>query len=323
MAPRQDVEFLSGGTRCAAWLYEPSREQAVPASGDLTEGDVPCVVMAHGFSGVREQRLDAYAERFAEAGLAALVFDYRHFGASDGEPRQLLSIASQLEDWKAAIAHARSLDGIDPKRVALWGSSFSGGHVVATAARDPMVAAVVSQASFTDGPSAIFANSPAGMLRMTVAGLRDGLAMLLRRDPHYMPAVGPPGTTAVMTAPEAEPGFHAIDPPDSTWENRVAGRIMLVVGSYRPYAKFSKLRMPVLVQTCEKDATTPSAPAVKAAQRSPNAELIRYDIGHFDIYVGEQFETTVADQIEFLTRNLLGSPVAPSSRPAGPPVPAR
>jgi len=279
--------------------------------------------MAHGFSGVREQRLDAYAERFADAGLAVLVFDYRHFGASDGEPRQLLSIASQLEDWRAAIAHARSLDGIDSKRIALWGTSFSGGHVVATAARDPKIAAVVSQVPFTDGPSAILANSPAGILRMTTAGLRDGLAALLGRHPHYMPAAGPPGTTAAMTAPEAVPGMRALDPPGSTWENRVAARVMLVVGSYRPYAKFSKLRMPVLVQTCDKDATTPPGPAVKAAERSPNAQLIRYDIAHFEIYVDPQFETTVADQVEFLTRNLLGSPVAPASRPAGPPVPAR
>ena len=126
---------------------------------------------------------------------------------------------------------------------------------------------------------------------MTVAGLRDGLAALLRREPHYMPAAGPPGTTAVMTAPEAEPGMRALDPPGSTWENRVAARVMLVVGSYRPYAKFSKLRMPVLVQTCDKDATTPAGPAVKAAERSPNAELIRYPIGHFEIYVDPQFET--------------------------------
>ena len=312
MAPRADSEFLSGGTRCAAWLYRPE-----------SDADVPCVVMAHGFSGVREQRLDAYAERFAEAGLAVLLFDYRHFGASEGEPRQLLSISKQLEDWRSAVAHARSLDGIDRGRIALWGSSFSGGHVVATAAEDADIAAVVSQAPFTDGPTAILANSPAGIMRMTVAGLRDGAAALLGRGPHYMPAVGAPGTTAVMTAPEALPGFLALDPPESTWENRVAARIMLVVGAYRPYAKFPKLRMPVLVQTCERDATTPSGPAVKAAERSPNAQLIRYDIGHFEIYVGEQFETTVADQLEFLTRNLLGSPAETPSRPAGPRVPAR
>jgi fermentation-respiration switch protein FrsA (DUF1100 family) len=80
--------------------------------------------------GARDQRLDAFAERFARAGLAALVFDYRHFGDSQGEPRQLLDIGRQLADWRAAIGYARTVDGIDPARIALWGSSFSGGHDV-------------------------------------------------------------------------------------------------------------------------------------------------------------------------------------------------
>ncbi len=275
---RTDTAFRSDGGTCAAWLYRPA--------GD---GPHPIVVMAHGFSGVREQRLDAYAERFAEAGLAVLVFDYRHFGASDGEPRQLLSIPRQLADWRAAIAYARSLDGIDPKRVALWGTSFAGGHVVQVAAGDDRIAAVVSQAPFTDGLSAIRENSPAQVVRFTVAGLRDVAAALLGRPPHYLPAAGPPGSPAVMSAPEAEPGMRSLDPPESTWVNRVTARVMLTVGAYRPYAKFKRLRMPVLVQICERDATTPPGPAVRAAERSPNAELRRYDIEHFEIYVDPQF----------------------------------
>ena len=117
--------FDSHGVSCAAWLYRPEAGERSSA--------VPCVVLAHGFAGTREARLDAYAERFAQAGMAALVFDYRNFGASGGEPRQLLDIGLQLEDWKAAVAFARSLEGIDPERVALWGTSFSGG----TSSRPP------------------------------------------------------------------------------------------------------------------------------------------------------------------------------------------
>jgi dienelactone hydrolase len=101
--------------------------------------------MAHGFSGFREQRFDAYAERFVQAGMAVLVFDYRHFGDSDGTPRQLLSIRRQLQDWAAAIAFGRSLPGIDPQRIALFGTSLSGGHVLTMAARDRAIAAVVAQ----------------------------------------------------------------------------------------------------------------------------------------------------------------------------------
>jgi len=139
--------------------------------------------MAHGFSAVREQRLDDYAERFAAAGLAVLAFDYRHFGASSGEPRQLLDIRRQLADWRAAVGFARGLDGIDAGRIALWGSSFSGGHVVHVAAGDERVAAVVSQAPFTDGLSAIRAGGAAAALRVTAAAIRDGIVALAGRAP--------------------------------------------------------------------------------------------------------------------------------------------
>lgn len=300
-AKRTDSPFGSGGETCAAWLYEP-------------EGEAPhaCVVMGHGFGAVREQRLDAYAERFAAAGLAVLVFDYRHFGASSGKPRQLLDIRRQLDDWRAAVAHARNLPEVDPRRVAVWGSSFSGGHVVAIAAEDPALAAVVSQAPFTSGLSAIAAGGASQAAKLTLAGLRDALNAVLGREPYYLPAVGPPGSLAVMTAPEAEPGMRALEPPQgSSWVNRVAGRVGLAVGLYRPYAKFAKLRQPVLVLVCARDDTTPAEPAAKAAEKSPNAELVRYPIGHFDIYVPPQFERTVSDQTEFLVRNLVGAP-APS-----------
>lgn len=296
MPARSEVTFESDGETCAAWLFRPG-------AGDP---DRPCVVMAHGYSGVREQRLGAYAERFAAAGMNVLVFDYRHFGASTGEPRQLVSVPRQLADWRAAVSFARGLDGVDPGRVALWGSSFSGGHVVQVAAGDDRVAAVVSQLPLTDGLSAIRAGGAAAALRLARAGIRDALGALAGRAPFYIPAVGPPGSTAVMTSPDAEGGFRGIDPPGSSWRNRVAARTALTVGAYRPYSKFSVLRCPVLVMVAEHDAVTPAAPAVQAAERSPNAELISYPLGHFDIYDGEEFERAVAAQTEFLARNLVG-----------------
>ncbi len=107
--------------------------------------------MAHGLAAVKEMRLDAYAERFAAAGLNVLVFDYRHFGASDGDPRQLLDIKKQHQDWVNAVAHARSRPEVDAERVALWGSSLSGGHVMAVAGTvDP--AAWSPQVPHVSGP---------------------------------------------------------------------------------------------------------------------------------------------------------------------------
>ena len=310
---RTDVTFSCAGTRCAAWLYRPADDG----------GPAPCVVMAHGFTGTRGDRLDAYAERFAQAGMAALVFDYRHFGDSDGEPRQLLDIARQLADWQAAVAFARTLDGIDPERIALWGSSFSGGHVVATAAGDPRVTAVVAQAPFADGLATLLAADRRSAAKVTVAAVADQAAGLLGRPPVLRPAVGEPGSAAAMTSPDAEPGFRAIASP--AWRNEFSPRVMLRVGLYRPGRKAGALRCPLLVCVADDDAITPPAPAVRMAEVAPRGELRRYPIGHFDIYTGAAFEAAVADQTEFLVRHVLGgasdgsltrSPTARAESPA-------
>jgi fermentation-respiration switch protein FrsA (DUF1100 family) len=294
MSQRTDLTFVSGGEMCAAWLYRP----------DPGGGTVPCVVMAHGFSATREDGLADYAERFAAAGMAVLVFDYRHFGASGGEPRQLLDIARQHADYHAAIACARGLDGIDPKRIALFGSSFSGGHVVCVAAKDDRIAAVVSQCPHADGVATVRAIPLANIARGTLAGIRDQAGALVGRPPHTMPAVGAPGTFAAMTAPEAEPGFTAIVSEGSQWRNEVAARIMLHVPLYRPVAKAAKVRCPALFCVCDRDETTPPGAAVRMAERAPRGEAKHYPAGHFDIYKGEMFERVVADQLEFLARTL-------------------
>jgi pimeloyl-ACP methyl ester carboxylesterase len=265
------------------------------------------VVMAHGFSGTRELRLDAYAERFCDAGLGALVFDYRHFGASAGEPRQLLDIRKQQDDYRAAVGYARALDWVDSGRVALFGTSFSGGHVLAVAAGDQRIAAVVSQCPFTDGLASLPKLGSANIAKATVAGLRDQLAELVGRPVQYIPAVGPPGSFAVMTTPDAMPGFEALLPPESRWENRVAARIALRVASYRPGRSAAQVVCPVLFCVCDGDAVAPPKATLRYAEAAPRGEIKRYPVGHFDIYVGETWERAVADQTEFLSRCLAGS----------------
>jgi uncharacterized protein len=294
MSEREDLTFTSGADTCAAWLYRP----------EGVAGLAPCVVMAHGFSATREDTLPAYAERFAAAGMAVLLFDYRHFGDSTGEPRQLLSIGRQQADYRAAIAFARTLGGIDAQRIALFGTSFSGGHVVAVAAKDPSIAAVVSQAPFADGLTAVRITPPLTALRATALGLVDQAAGLAGRAPRLMPAVGPPGSFAVMTQPDAQPGFEAIVPAGSRWRNEVAARVMLRIAPYRPVRSAASVTCPLLVCVCEGDTTTPPGAAVKMGERAPRGEVLRYPIGHFDIYVGEHFERAVADQTAFLQRHL-------------------
>jgi dienelactone hydrolase len=290
------VTFRSGGDDCAAWLYRPEAAE----SGE----PVALVVMAHGFSATREMRLDAYAERFCDAGLGALVFDYRHFGASGGEPRQLLDVSRQHADYHAAIAYARGLGWVDPARVAVFGSSFSGGHVIEVGAQDPRIAAVVSQCPFTDALASLPKLGAMNMLKATAAGLRDIAGGLAGRPPHYIPAIGPPGSFAVMTTPDAEPGMRALVPSGSLWENRVAGRIAVLIGTYRPGRAAAKLSCPALFCICEQDSVAPASRALAYAAKAPRGEVKTYPIGHFDIYTGEWFERAVGDQTEFLVAHL-------------------
>lgn len=293
-ATRSEVSVESGGLACAAWLFRPAGEPPYP-----------CVVLAHGFAGTREVRLDAYAQRFARAGIAALVFDYRHFGASAGEPRQLLDVARQLADWRAVIAFARAHPELDAARVAIWGTSFSGGHVLTLGAEDQRLAAIVAQVPFCD-PGGALRVSRQG-LRLLAAGLRDQVHAWLGRPPHEIPVVGAPGELAVLTSPDAMPGYLALVPAGVGWRNRVAARVVLQVPRYRPIDGVARISAPLLLCIADRDVLTPPGPALEVARRAPHATVARYPCQHFEIYLGDLFEQAVADQSAFLARHLLHS----------------
>ncbi|HSS05326.1 MAG TPA: alpha/beta hydrolase [Solirubrobacterales bacterium] len=283
---RQDLTFQVDGDACAAWLY--------PAGGSPTAA--PIVVMAHGLSGTRRDGLGPFAERFSAAGIAALVFDHRGFGDSDGEP-DLFHPNRQNDDWRAAIAFARSLPDIDPDRVATFGSSMGGGNALAAAADDPRVAAAISQVPFLDILRQAHRSSPAVTAR----------AMLAASLGRHLPAVGQPDEAAFINAPDAEAGWRHVVAigEDSRWRNRVSSR-WLLGPPYRPARHAAKLHCPWLVCVGEADRVARPGPAIAAARRAPLGELHTYPgVDHFDIYDGPQHEAVVADEIAFLRRHLL------------------
>jgi uncharacterized protein len=277
---REEVTFSSGGAPCAAWLY-PAGE--------------PIVVMAHGLSGTRRDRLGAFAQRFAAAGFSALVFDHRGFGDSGGEPDRF-DPDRQLEDWRAAIAFARALPGVDGDRVATFGSSMGGGNALAAAAADRRVAAAISQVPFLDLPRQAYRSSPPVMARMLAAAARDG----------YLPAVGGPDEAAFINAPGAEAGWRHVVAigEDSRWRNRVSAR-WLLAPPYRPARHAGRLHCPWLVCVGEADQVARPAAAIAAARKAPLGELRTYPgVDHFDIYDGPEHEAVVADELAFLRRVL-------------------
>lgn len=302
---RHDVTFTSGDTSCAAWLYRPDGVE-----------NPPIVVLAHGFAAFRELRLDAYAARFAQAGYAALVFDYRHWGASDGQPRRILDIAKQQADWRAAIAYAKSLDNVDSTRVVGWGSSFGGGHVLTLAARDNGFAAAIVQVPHVSGPASAFSQSPGLVARLVAAGLRDQVGAWLGRAPQRVTSIGRPGDFAMMTSPGAyelveemaggEAAEHMRE--QLVAENNVAARIALRVPLYSPGRHAAKITVPTLVQLATRDDVTPYAKARKIVSRIPNGEVKSYDISHFEPYLDPHFGQIVTHQIDFLDRHVGGGP---------------
>ena len=192
--------------------------------------------MAHGFGGTRDTGLLDYAEGFADAGLDVLVFDYRGFGTSDGATRQRVSYRHQREDYHAAIAAARALPGVDPERIVLWGTSYSGGHVVPVAVADGRIAAIVSLTPAMDGLAALARHREGAPHQAAAAGRprppRRGRAACFGRSPHHLPIVGAPGSTAMITAPGALEGYHALAGP--TWRNEVCARVALEVALQPP-----------------------------------------------------------------------------------------
>ncbi|HET8863808.1 MAG TPA: alpha/beta fold hydrolase, partial [Solirubrobacterales bacterium] len=278
---REDLNFEVDGDACAAWLY--------PAAGG--NATVPAIVMAHGLSGTRRDRLGPFAERFAAAGIAALLFDHRGFGDSAGEP-DLFHPGRQLDDWRGAIACARSLPGIDAERIATFGSSMGGGNALAAAADDPRIAAAVSQVPFLDILRQAHRSSP----RVTARAL---LAAAVGR---HLPAVGRPDEAALINAPGAEAGWRHVvaSGEDSRWRNRVSAR-WLLGRPYRPARHAARLHCPWLVCVGEADRVARPGPAIAAARRAPFGELRTYPgVDHFDIYDGPQHEAVVADEVAFL-----------------------
>jgi dienelactone hydrolase len=297
----EDVSFPSHGETCAAWH--------LTGEGDAFAGERgrPCVVMAHGIGGTRDSALLPFAEAFAEAGLDALLFDYRRFGDSSGEPRQLGWPPDHRRDYREAVEFARTLEGVDPERIVLWGTSWSGGHVVYVAADDPRIAAVIAQTPDLDGLRSLreiarYADW-AQLARLTWEGIKDMAGAARGEPPNLIPVAAPPGQVAALASPDAHAGYQAIAGP--TWRNEISARAALAENTNRPITRIERVGCPILIQIADRDTIAPPEQARAAAWRAKgHVEVREYPCEHFDIYLGEWRERSLADQLHFLRRHL-------------------
>jgi dienelactone hydrolase len=293
MSQAAKVSFHSGGADCIGYLHLP------PRAG----GPTPCVVLCPGFGGTQDTpAIQAVARAFVDAGFAALTFDYRSFGESGGTPRQVVQIAGQHSDIRAAVELARGHPAIDPRRIALWGTSLGGGHVVVVAAADRAIAAVVAQIPFNGFPQQVAGRSAAATRRLLGAMARDLLRGWLGKTPAYIPAVGAPGELAVMASPEAQQAIAGMQ--SRSWRNEVAPRALFAMMRYKPGAYAARLTVPVLVCVAEHDREAPPELARALGEAAPRGEVLGYPYAHFAFYQPEVRAQVAADQIAFLRRHL-------------------
>jgi dienelactone hydrolase len=261
--------------------------------------------MAHGIGAIKAGGLAPFAERFCREGFAAVVFDYRQWGGSAGQPREELSFPRQREDYGTVIGWAAAHPDIDARRVFAWGTSFAGMYIVELAVSDSRLAGAIGQAPLVDGFAAARLASPGRGLRLLAVALLDRLGSVFGRPPRYLPGAGRPGELAIGATEDALFGEKLMTPKDGTeWRNRVAARSLLSFSWRRPVRRAAAIRCPILLVVAEQDTMAPVAPAVRVTQKAARGELYRSRGGHYDVYQGgKSFDDVLRVEVEFLHRH--------------------
>jgi hypothetical protein len=298
---RTDIEFDAEGVTLRGWHYVP----------DGATGPVPTIVMAHGFSAVKEMYLDSFAEVFSAAGLGALVFDNRNFGASDGEPRQEIDPWEQVRDYRHAITYALTLDAVDGERIGLWGSSYSGGHVLVLGAIDRRVRCVACQVPLISGHR----NARRIVRSDFVAAVgdmfdRDRAARYAGEPPVMIPVVAedPMAPSALPTADSYAWFTETGDTRAPSWRNEVTLRSVEMFWEYEPGAYIQWVSpTPLLVITAAGDHLTVSDLTIEAFERALEPKrLVVLPGGHFGAYT-DGFEASSGAAADWFTEHLLNA----------------
>ena len=299
----QKVSFKSDGLACSGRLYLTNSHDRLP-----------CIVLANGFSGTQDWILPAFAERFAQAGFAAFTFDYRYFGESEGKPRQLIDLESQRTDLQQALKWVRTDPRIDTSRIALWGTSLGGSHVVHVASLDNGIAAVICNMPALDSmkgsnikAKAKAANASYGLilistLRLTLSALIDQIKGFFALPPFYIRVYGDPGKS-IFTDPVLVTRFEKLSNGSTMWQNKVAARILFNLPRYKN-GTIERIKAPIFVALAANDIEINNSFVRQKFSRSKTAEVYEYPYDHFSMYHDDAFEAVVTDQVIFLKKHL-------------------
>ena len=294
---RRDIEFQTEGVTCRGWLY-------LPESGAAKRW--PTIVMAHGFSAVKEMRLDRFADAFALAGFASVVFDYRGFGGSDGEPRQDPDPHAQITDYRNAISYARQLPAVDGERIGIWGSSYSGAHVLMVGALDKRVKAVVSQVPLIDGWESFG--------RMAGEDGRNAMVQQLIGEQEriyagaaaaMIPVVDESGGMAALATADSWEWFQSLAKVAPSWRNEVTLRSLQRLLEYSPGKFIDRIApTPLLIVAAEHDFLPFDIVQTAFERAGEPKRLCRIPAGHFAPYEPPHFATAARAAVDWFTQHL-------------------
>ncbi|QGA68950.1 alpha/beta hydrolase [Sulfolobus sp. E11-6] len=294
---RLNVEFYSEGVKLRGWLYLPEGSERFPA-----------IVMAHGFSAVKEMYLDSFAEVFAKAGFVTLVYDNRNFGESEGDPRQEIDPWQQVKDYRYAISYVKSRSEVDPERIGIWGTSYSGGHVIVVGALDSRVKAVVAQVPLISGSENLRRLVRSDMMPQLRNMFAEDYERRMRGEkPLTIPVVckSPPEMCALPTSDAYEWFTETGKKRASNWKNEVTLRSVEYLSMYEPINFIRDVSpKPLMMIVAQNDVLTPTDLALEAYERALQPkELKILPGGHFDAYVKE-FEKSSSIARDFFLQYL-------------------
>lgn len=295
MPTREDIAFNADGSTVRGWLYRPESPAASPV-----------IVMAAGFSCVKEMHLDKFAEVFAAAGLSALVFDFRNLGASGGEPRQELNPWQQIDDYRHAITYAGTLPGIDPARVGVWGSSYSGGHALVVAATDRRVKCVAVQVPTISGHDSGMRRVPMHRVEQLTQAFADDRRRRMNGEPPVVrPLVGDPSENPFYPSGEVREWFEESARIAPNWINQVTLRSMEFARAYEPGAHIAHISpTPLLMIVGRKDYVTCADLQLEAYERALEPKkLVLLRGGHFAPYT-EEFDQASRAAVDWFSQHL-------------------
>lgn len=303
MRVREDLKIPSSrdhSLRIALSIFPP----------EICLGPQPVIVMGHGIGAIKAAGLAPFASAFAAKGYYAITFDYLHFGESDGEPRNLLTISGELQDFRDVIAWTRQRpDQFDPQRIVVWGSSFGGMHTTALLASDQELAGGIAQCPCVDGFAAVKMQSLLKFLRISYAAMSDRIRSFFGKDPVYINLTGDGlcgSPIALMEGSEVIEGWQRITPPDVPFPNIITARSLLEFPTHRPVLDLKKSKKPYLIVLPTWDHQAPLEAAEAAVRNAPLGEGLKVPGGHFDLYAGGvAFNANLAGQLEFLDRILI------------------